>query len=94
VLDRIVADGAELERVPQSAMDMADLEGLRQPQGLDVPPLPALPKSRRPGKAALEKRIREICETRVRYGYRRVQVVLEREGWPVNIKNTYRIYRE
>jgi len=51
-------------------------------------------KSRRSGQAALEKRIREICQTRVRSGYRRVQVVLEREGWPVNIKKTYRIYRE
>lgn len=30
--------------------------------------------SRRPDQAGLERRIREICETRVRYGYRRVQV--------------------
>jgi hypothetical protein len=27
-------------------------------------------KSRRPGQAALEQRIKEICQTRVRYGYR------------------------
>ncbi len=51
-------------------------------------------KSRRPEQAGLERRIREICETRVRYGYRRVHVLLEREGWAVNIKKTYRIYRE
>ena len=38
-------------------------------------------KSRRTGQAALELRIREICETRVRYGYRRVHVLLRREGW-------------
>lgn len=31
---------------------------------------------------------------RVRYGYRRVQVLLEREGWQVNHKRTYRLYRE
>lgn len=30
-------------------------------------------KSRRADQAAVEKRIKEICETRVRYGYRRVQ---------------------
>ncbi len=36
--------------------------------------------SRRADQAGLERRIREICETRVRYGYRRVQVLLEREG--------------
>lgn len=43
-------------------------------------------RSRRPDQAALEKRIKEICETRVRYGYRRVHVVLRREGWEANHK--------
>lgn len=51
-------------------------------------------KSRGTDQAAVAKRIREICETRVRYGYRRVHVLLEREGWAINIKKTYRIYRE
>lgn len=51
-------------------------------------------KSRRTDQAAVAKRIREICETRVRYGYRRVHVLREREGWAINIKKTYRIYRE
>lgn len=51
-------------------------------------------KSRRTGQAALERRIREICETRVRYGYRRVHVLLRREGWIVNMKKTRRIYNE
>ena len=39
-------------------------------------------------------RIKEICETRVRYGYRRVHVLLRREGWQVNIKKARRIYNE
>lgn len=51
-------------------------------------------KSRRPGQAALENRIKEICQTRVRYGYRRVHVVLCREGWRINQKKTRRIYRQ
>jgi putative transposase len=51
-------------------------------------------KSRRPGQAELELRIKEICQTRVRYGYRRVHVLLRREGWEVNVKKTHRIYRE
>lgn len=51
-------------------------------------------KSRRPDQAGLEARIKEICATRVRYGYRRVHVVLQREGWDVNIKKTHRIYNE
>lgn len=51
-------------------------------------------KSRRPGQAGLERRIKEICETRVRYGYRRVHVLLRRDGWSINQKKTRRIYRE
>lgn len=34
----------------------------------------------------MERRIREIGETRVGFGYRRVHVLLEREGWDNNIK--------
>ena len=45
-------------------------------------------RSRRPGQAPLEARIKEICETRVRYGYRRVHVHLRREGWDVNHKKS------
>lgn len=51
-------------------------------------------KSRRAGQAGLELRIKEICETRVRYGYRRVHVLLRREGWRVNIKRARRVYNE
>lgn len=51
-------------------------------------------KSRRADQAALELRIKEICETRVRYGYRRVHVMLCREGWKINMKKTRRIYKE
>lgn len=43
-------------------------------------------KSRRPDQAAVERRIKEIAEPRVRYGYRRVHVLLRREGWVVNMK--------
>lgn len=35
--------------------------------------------------------MREIAETRVRYGYRRVHVLLRREGWDVNAKRIYRL---
>jgi putative transposase len=40
-------------------------------------------KSRRPDRAPLRTRIREIAETRVRHGYRRIHVLLRREGWLV-----------
>lgn len=51
-------------------------------------------RRRRLRQAGLERRIKEICETRIRYGYRRVHVLLRREGWQVNIKKTRRIYNE
>ena len=37
-------------------------------------------------------RIREIAQTRVRYGYRRIHVLLRREGWDVNHKRVFRLY--
>jgi putative transposase len=49
--------------------------------------------SKRAGQAPLAKRIREIAETRVRYGYRRIHVLLWREGWRV-VKRVCRPYRE
>lgn len=51
-------------------------------------------KSRRPAQAPLEAKIKEICQTRIRYGYRRVHVLLRRDGWMINQKKTRRIYRE
>jgi len=42
----------------------------------------------------LIERIREIAATRVRYGYRRIHVLLRRQGWQVNAKRVYRLYRE
>jgi putative transposase len=51
-------------------------------------------KSRRGDQANLKKRIKEIAEARVRYGYRRIYVLLVREGWPVNWKRVRRLYRE
>ena len=51
-------------------------------------------KSSRSGQAALEQRIREICHVRVRYGYRRIHVVLRREGRRHGQNKTRRVYRE
>lgn len=51
-------------------------------------------KSKRGDQAALKQRIKEGCETRVRFGYRRVHVLLVREGWAVNQKRIRRLYNE
>ena len=50
-------------------------------------------RSKRTGQAVLMKRIKEIAKTPVRYGYRRIHVLLGREGWLVNVKRVYRLYR-
>jgi len=42
----------------------------------------------------LKMRIKEITDTRVHYGYRRVHVMLRRKGHPDNVKRVYRLYRE
>lgn len=39
-------------------------------------------------------RLRELAAARPRFGYRRLHVLLRREGWPINAKKTYRLYRE
>ncbi|WP_051979019.1 IS3 family transposase [Edaphobacter aggregans] len=43
---------------------------------------------------ALHVRLRELAGSRVRYGYRRLTVMLKREGWEVNAKHIYRLYSE
>jgi len=45
-------------------------------------------------RTALRLRIREIAQTRVRYGYRKIRVLLNREGWQVGKYLVERIYRE
>ncbi len=42
----------------------------------------------------LRRRLRELAATHVRYGYRRLTVLLRREGWHVKAKRIYRLYRE
>lgn len=45
-------------------------------------------------QSPLRQRLKELATTRLRYGYRRLHVLLRREGWPVNAKRVYRLYRE
>lgn len=39
-------------------------------------------------------RIRDLAATRTRYGYFRIYIPLRREGWFVNHKRVYRLYRD
>lgn len=51
-------------------------------------------QSVRRDETELTMRIKEITNTRVHYGYRRVHVLLRREGRPDNVKRVYRLYRQ
>ncbi len=45
-------------------------------------------------QVALRIRIKDLSAVRIRYGYRRLHVLLKREGWHVNHKRIYRLYRQ
>jgi putative transposase len=51
-------------------------------------------KSTADPQTALRIRLRDLAKARVQYGYRRLHVLLRREGWPINAKRVYRLYRE
>ena len=50
--------------------------------------------SHTPDQTPLMLRIRELAATRTRYGYFRIYILLRREGWFVNHKRVYRLYRQ
>ena len=50
--------------------------------------------SRRPDDADLRQRLRALAHERRRFGYRRLHVLLRREGFQVNHKRLFRLYRE
>jgi putative transposase len=51
-------------------------------------------RSVRPDDSALRARLRELAAVRRRFGYRRLQLLLRREGTVVNHKKLRRLYRE
>ena len=51
-------------------------------------------RSIRPDDAALRSRLRELAAERRRFGYRRLHLLLKREGVEINWKKLYRLYKE
>ena len=51
-------------------------------------------RSRKPDDAVLRARLRALANMRRRFGYRRLHVLLRREGFIVNHKRLFRLYRE
>jgi putative transposase len=50
-------------------------------------------QSRRTGDEAIQTRLCELAGQKRRYGYRRLHVLLKREGWDINHKRLFRIYQ-
>jgi putative transposase len=50
-------------------------------------------RSRAKDQSALRLRLRDLAASRVRWGYRRLHVLLRREGWEVNHKRVHRLYK-
>jgi putative transposase len=50
-------------------------------------------RSCRAGQEALRRRMCELAQARPRFGYRRVHVLLRRDGWQVNMKCVLRLSR-
>ena len=50
-------------------------------------------RHRRDDQAALRIRLKDLAAARPRFGYLRLHVLLLREGWRINRKRVYRLYR-
>ena len=51
-------------------------------------------RSHRNPRIKLRQRIREMAQARVRYGYRKIRILLNGEGWGVGKHLAYCLYRE
>ena len=51
-------------------------------------------RGRKDPLTGVRQRMRELEQTRVRYGYRRLRVLMRREGWHVGKARVYRVYTE
>jgi putative transposase len=51
-------------------------------------------RPQRPEDAGVRARLRELANERRRFGYRRLAVMLKRDGLRMNLKKVYRLYKE
>jgi putative transposase len=75
----------------QAARDISERRALRW---TGFPRSSVRYRSTRPPQEELRDRIRELALERPRWGYRRIHILLGREGWAVNRKRVQRLYRE
>jgi putative transposase len=51
-------------------------------------------RSRKPDDTVVRLRLKELAQERPRFGYPQLYILLKREGWSINRKKVYRLYRE
>lgn len=51
-------------------------------------------RNRKNPQTELRVRLKDLAASRVRYGYRRLHILLQREGWQINHKRVYRLYKQ
>ena len=70
------------------------LSARRACRGLGFPRSTHCYKSKQEPQTVLRIRLRDLARVRIGYGYRRLTILLRREGWKVNHKRIYRLYVE
>jgi putative transposase len=61
---------------------------------IDIDPRVFRYRSTRGDDVAIRARLKELASQRRRFGYRRLHILLKREGVEINWKKLYRLYRE
>jgi putative transposase len=76
------------------AIEQKDYSQRRACRLVGIEPKTYCYRSRRPNDDALRRRLRELAAERRRFGYRRLLILLRREGMVANHKRLYRVYTE
>lgn len=76
------------------AMELKDCSQRRACRLVGIDPKTYRYASRRPDDTAIRERLRALAAERRRFGYRRLHILLRREGLQLNHKRLFRLYRE
>ena len=94
ILQEIVTKSSEARQLAQWTQRSSQVSERRAARLLELDRATLRYRSYKDRQEGLRHRLRELAANRVRYGYRRLTVLLQRECWKVNAKRIYRIYSE